>query len=208
MSTFTAQHLRALLKEFGELLAPTSQGGVVSSLPKIGSVVVLSAPPVMNGPEHIDDNRENNARIAYAHQLSFASHGLGSTAKLYLNGEAQQLWAMLDISRRLSASNLLEPCMINCGNRGVANTLTQFQTMAADKELCVALKAAGMTVFVTSLYRVPRVRRTARCVIDDLFPWIVLGVPMSMYTFELDLIPSEIARIIKYASQGDLSPEP
>lgn len=209
MSTgFTPRHLRYLLQDYAELFSVTPDPDLFRPTSPIGSVVVLSAPPTITPTEHIEANQENTARIRHGIDLVLTSSSPRQPV-LYLNGEVQQLWAM-NMLVRLSGVGVRDESIksINCGNRGIANTLTQFQAIKADQVLCETLKAAGVTAFVTSLYHVPRVRRTARHVIGDLFPWVVVSVPMSACSFDLQLIPREIGKIITYVEKGDLSPEP
>ncbi len=157
----------------------------------------------------MDNNPENRARIEYAVQLCTIMPKESSfVPTLWINAEPQQMWPMVELATGL-ANNTFPVKPINCGNYSSANTLTQFQAIVNNDSVLQQLICAGMTTFVTSLYHVPRARRSARVTIGKLFlRYTVLGVSVERYPFDLTLVASEIAKIIKYVESGDIAPQP
>lgn len=207
MSLFTQRHLAVLLQEFHELFGLTPDPYLFVPSSDVGSIIVLSAPPTVDGEVWIEETDENRARIEHAIMVcnKLKPHRGGNALEFYLNGKAQQLWTMMHMAQQVTSC--ITPLPINCGNRGAAHTGTQFEVIARDERLCDHLKHIGVTAFLTSLYHVPRVRRTARQIIGDRFPYTVIAVPMDHCPFDLTLVSDEISKIIRHAEAGDIALE-
>lgn len=89
----------------------------------------------------------------------------------------------------------------DCGIRGVANTLTQFEAVRSDSRTA----NAKSIIFVTDTYHIPRVVRTAGkqlpldvkfCVTSDQNDWVHNNTFLR--------IMGEIDRIYRYADKGDI----
>jgi hypothetical protein len=184
--------LNCLVDEFDFLLNQKER-----MLPALNEgVIVLSAPPSLNKEDEREReaNPENVARVTKGVEIARRSG-----AKLFLNGETEQLPWMQKIAQEL----YLEPeriVTIDCGARGVGNTKTQFEVMAQDNQF----RSLNYLVLVTSLYHVPRVSRTGK----KWMPWVnwwVCGLTLQEFPFDVPMmVGGEIRRIIEYTQKGDI----
>ncbi len=199
---FTSEHMRALLREFinGLQNQQTRYFDPCREKKSPDAIIVLSAPPLLDAGVWTEDTAENRSRILYAAELWQALQPGNVRIPFVLNGETQQLYMMAMIAQEAGIP-LTEMLLLNCGNRGAANTMTQFQIMAAHptgslwKEVYV----------VTSLYHAPRVRRTAATHMPNCTCYVA-PVPIADCPFDLGLVATEIQRIVDYTNNGTLSP--
>lgn len=179
------------------------------------AVVILSA-PFARMPDGTlqEDSPENVARIAFGAQLlreiaadrknrPASKADLKDAPPLVLNGETEQL----PIMERIARGAGIPPEMIELVDNiqdGVGNTKTQFTTMEQDPRFA----DLHHVVFVTSLYHVPRVERTAGKILPGNTDYEVIPVPIDKYPFNIFMIRGEIRRILRYAASGDIAQVP
>lgn len=200
--------LERLLKEFRYAVeTPT-----VPLANDVDALVVLSAPPLKTKTAYIEETQENVGRIRGGVELLEAlrqSSGAPSNSlelrPLILSGETEQLPMMQQVAIRLGYPPW-QTWLVNCGDRGIGNTLTQFMTLRDVPRLNQIRRLA----VVTTGYHVPRVRRTAKAVLPTEWTIDVIGIPYTLYPFDIpNFVLGEMQRIIAYAQKGDfkLSPE-
>lgn len=197
---------------------PQSPGAILQGIPgaveapmiplakDIEALVVLSAPSLKIETVYIEETPENTSRIRDGIELlkmlressGAPSNSLG-LRPLILNGETEQLPMMQQVAIRHEYPPW-QTWTVNCGDRGIGNTLTQFTAMRDD----VRLQKVKRLAVVTTGYHVPRVRRTAKAVLPKECTVDVIGLPYPEYPFNVSsLVMGEMQRIIAYAEKGD-----
>ena len=200
-----------LIGEFREIL----QKPEFHPSPYTQAVVILSAKyDTLPDGSIKEGSVENIARIAFGVQLlkeivSARTHrptdniDLRQGPPLILNGETEQLPAMEQIAHDLGVPpEMIE--LVDCGQRGVGNTKTQFVAMEHD----VRFADLKHFLFVTSIYHVPRAERTAEKTKRADTDYTVIPVPLEQYPFNIFMIRGEIRKILEYAKKGDIEEFP
>ncbi|XOU94770.1 MAG: hypothetical protein ACNFW9_01755 [Candidatus Kerfeldbacteria bacterium] len=208
-----AKNRRRLINEFRDRLnefeyAPPEQ---------TEGVVALSAPPEFqeNG-EILEKTSENIARVKYSIDIikQIASNKSGISIEeltasdiiengppLILNGETEQLPAMVEIAQEENFP-LEHTQQLNCGDRGIGNTKTQFEKMNIDDRY----KNTKHLTFVTNSYHVPRVARTADKNLDTNNEFEVIGIPHEEFEYNIfRKTKGEIKRILAYSEKNDIT---
>ena len=180
-------------------------------------VVALSAPhEVKENGEVIEKTPENIARVKHAIDIvkQIASNKLGTTIEkltpsdiinngppLILNGETEQLSSMKQVA--VEENFPMEHIqLMNCGDRGIANTKTQFEIMDSDNRFS---NTKHLTL-VTSSYHVPRVARTADKNLDTEKEFEVIGTPFEDFEYNIfRKTKGEIKRILTYSEKKDIT---
>ena len=91
--------------------------------------------------------------------------------------------------------------MVDCGDVGVGNTKTQFETIGT----FYADKKPEHVIFISTSYHTPRVARTGNNSLNNL-SFDVVPVPYSKYKFNVfKVVRGEVGRIEKYSEKGDIS---
>lgn len=179
------------------------------------AVVILSAPFVRMPDGNLQENSpENEARIKFGIELlrqiaADRTHkpdeesDFKDAPPLVLNGETDQLPIMERIALQAGIPREMIELVDNIQD-GVGNTKTQFTAMEQDPRFAHLQHA----VFVTSLYHVPRVERTAEENLPGNTDYEVIPVPIDKYPFNIFMIRGEIRRIWRYAASGDIAQVP
>lgn len=226
-SAVTNRELATIIGLFATVLEDAARIGAddIDNPQIVGdAVLVPSAPPTITDAEHCEDNPENAARIHFGIFLCKLKMLSGdewfdelpaklppdldvdSFPLLYINAEAQQLYALLELAKRYYPAERIRA--INCGNRRVGNTLTQFTTIADTPALRQAFIEHGKVTVVTSAYHVPRIYLTAKKCLEGICEFTVEPVPLVgpiQFPVTLELIKAELDRIAKYIEKGDLA---
>lgn len=168
----------------------------------IDHVVVLSGRVVTSSAGVTSWESENMGRIRSAVRLhkevANSRAPQRRTPLLFLVGTTEQLQEMQNMALRFGAKKrVLRP--LACGPIGKANTKTQMLVIRREPLLASSTSLA----LVTSWFHVPRVVRTADRLLPTRVHFIVAGCGMAT-TIPEALIRDEIARIHRYAKQGDL----
>jgi uncharacterized SAM-binding protein YcdF (DUF218 family) len=171
---------------------------------RIRAVVVLSYGPDPNfsaGNDRSEKNSQLVSRVRYGAELIGKLPG---KPLLIFDGYDIQLSHMRDIARENGISDD-GMYLLNCGSTDTANTKTQCQALATDKNV----NYLTPIVIVTNRYHVPRVARTATLILPDKVDFYVLGVPGDNMSYDVKKnIESEIEKIIKYSEKGDIADYP
>ncbi len=226
-STVTNQELATIMEMFATTLEDAARIGAddIDNPAIVGdAVMVVSAPPTLSDAEHVEDNPENTARVLFGVFLCKLKALSGdewfdelpkklspkldqdTLPLLYINAETQQLYALLELAKRYYPAKRIRA--INCGNRRVGNTLTQFTTIADTPALREAFHKHGKVTIVTSAYHVPRIYLTAKKCFEEICEFTVEPVPLAgpiHFPVTLELIKAELDRITKYVEKGDLA---
>ena len=183
------------------------------------AIMVISAPPNLNGKtkEEIEETLENVKRIDLGIEIykKIIAQKLNKNISdinqedlknklsplLVLNGDTEQLVMMERVT--LSRSFPLEKIkLINCGDRSIANTKTQFEKTAEDP---IVGKFKHIT-FITTSYHIPRLARTASVLLPKNQNFEIIGIPYKDYPFDIyKKVKGEVKRIINYSQKGDIS---
>lgn len=152
--------------------------------------MVLSAPQSANelDARRREKNPENVARIVFGISLLEQNPG---QAELVLNGETEQLPFMQEAAQDGGHSDFY---LVNSGDRGKSNTLTQFREFANSSRF----EELTPTVIITSAYHIPRVARTAARHLPRGSFWVA-GAPINMFAATGQHIIGEQKRILAYA---------
>ena len=189
--------------------------------------MILSAPPTRTATNVVELNEENISRVRWGVRLAKERALLGTGAELfdelphalppgaddeddypmlYLNGESEQLGPLLAYTMKYYPASRIRT--INCGDRGVGNTLTQFTVIARTHGLADAFRQHSVVTIITSAYHVPRVTYTAERWLDGICSWVVAAVPLQgdiHFPITLEHIKAELDRVAKYIPKGDLA---
>lgn len=215
-----------VLKDFAESINSADHDGTECFGCDGEAVMVLSAPPTVTATGYVEDNEENVARIRWGIVLAKHQAISGAGAEwfdelpdhispgyitdedfplLYLNGETEQLGAMVIVAKKYYPHSRIRT--INCGDRGVGNTLTQFKVIAETPELISEFQRYSTVTVVTSACRVPRVVYTAMKWLGGACRVIVQAVPLLgdiCFPISLDHIKAELDQITRDVPQGDI----
>ncbi len=181
---------RLVQSEFRSALNP---GEIAYSL-DTEVVMVLSGPTAAENLARIAKGIEVT-RIITAKRLDHQG------PRLVLNGETEQLPAMIELAKQLSFPEKLV-FTLDCGPLGNGNTKTNFTAFQQDPQYSLVRSL----IVVTSDYHVPRVQRTAQANLAHSIRFQV--VPTCYSPQNLDVfrtIRGEIKRIEAYSARGDIA---
>lgn len=185
------------------------------------AIVVLSAPPERDELGNIvtEASEENRARISFGIELmkqiaaakaKVAPEDLTEdqfyyfAPPLFLDGETEQLPTL----REIALSHGLDPDYIediNCGDRGVGNTKTNFTVFNEKPEL----KVLKHLTVVTTDYHAPRVFRTAEKNLPVEMSFDVIPMPHDKFSYNVfRVVRGEVKRIETYIAKGDIADKP
>lgn len=175
--------LEDLLREFQEVYEHRN----FSILPRTEAIIILTADGEADG--------ETESRVCFAAEIAKPNKAL-----VVFNGVTEERSAAVKMMRR-HGINKSRIKFQNCGPRGKANTLTQFQTIARDS-LTSTLRRLAV---VTSRYHIPRCRRTAGKWLDQQTQFTVCGPTDDHFFYDtFTRVIAEIDRIQKYVAKGDI----
>ncbi len=225
-STLTAKEISALFELFSDTIsyADGDCDDTLGIMDPFDAVMVLSAPPTIGRPINTEINSENHARILYAIKICKRSAEFSGVdwqnfgtrdwcesdqncPMLYINALTEQLNLMLELAKIKYPASRIK--VIDCGNLGVGNTLTQFKAIAENSVLADEFRKYKRMAIVTSAYHVPRVTLTAKKWIADIACKVsVEPVPLQgdvSLPFDVLSFTKELARIIEYYGKGDIA---
>ena len=189
VQTTAAISIEALLAEFEQAYTKPER------IPEnVQGIVILTADNIKEG----DGQIENVSRIKHALGLA---RQFTSRLPVIFNGVAEEQDLMMNLMLQMRALDQ-QIFFQNCGNRGPANTITQFAAIRND-ELTRQMRSL---VLVTNTYHVPRVRRTAGKQLPEEMKFIVSSCPEddSKMNNTFIRIMGEIRRIQQYSEKGDI----
>lgn len=184
-------------------------------------IVVLSAAPERDGEGNLitEASEENRARISFGidlmKQIAAKKAGVApedlnedefyyNAPPLFLDGETEQLPAL----RELALSHGVDPDYvedINCGDRGIGNTKTNFTVFREKPEL----RALSHITIVTTDYHAPRVFRTALENLPKGMSFDLIPMPHRNYSYNVfRVVRGEVRRIETYIAKGDIADRP
>ncbi|MGL4501808.1 MAG: hypothetical protein ACRCU2_22250, partial [Planktothrix sp.] len=186
-----------LIQEFKELFSQEQTRYVLSD-----AVIVLSA-----GSTSQKLLLEDQVRIQFGidviqhiskSQLNHKNYATTTNCiPLVLNAASEQLPLMTDFALGCGF-----PCdqiiPVDCGPLTIANTKTQMYALEK-----VTRTFSNITI-VTSLYHVPRTKRTAQLHLKPTIEFNVIPVPYHRFPFSMFLIRKEINKIEAYSTKNDI----
>ncbi|MEK7116769.1 MAG: ElyC/SanA/YdcF family protein [Patescibacteria group bacterium] len=129
---------------------------------------------------------------------------LSNPVPIIFSGVTEEREEILSLMERLGSPKSLTHFQ-DCGKTGVANTKTQFETLIADP----LTKDLRRLAIVTSVWHIPRVKRTAAKFLPPETRFVVAGNPDGSNDCDsFVLVMGEIRKIIEYSARGDISAKP